>query len=118
MDMNMTPLDYSFFDYCVNLTRKDYEFVKRVDDSVRRILRVKNQLGLFDNPYPVASDLTKIGTNDSELFNLNAARESIILAKNANNFLPLRDFTKKILVTGPSGNLLKYLGSSFLMQQR
>lgn len=80
-------------------------------------MKVKERLGLFENPYPVERDLTKIGTDESEAFNLEAARESIILAKNEKKLLPL-NVNKKILVTGPTANLLRVLcgGWSYTFQ--
>ena len=112
LDMSMVPLDYSFHQYCVNLTLKDFSFARRVDDSVMRILRLKKELGLFENAYPLVEDLNKIGTNESENINLEAAHESIILAKNINNILPL-DKSKQYLVTGPTGNLLRVLNGGW-----
>ena len=103
VDMSMVPLDFSFFDHCVNLTKKRPEFLKRVDDAVYRILYVKNELGLFDDPYPHAEDIADVGTHESEELSLKAAQESVILAKNLNNILPLSNATK-ILVTGPASN--------------
>ena len=69
----------------------------------------------YDNIYPVKSDLDKIGTVESESFNLDAARESIILAKNdEKKILPIpKGSSKKILVTGPTGNLRKALNGGW-----
>lgn len=108
LDMSQVPLDYSFHHHCVNLSRKNQEFKSRVDDAVTRILRVKKQLGLFEDPYPNPADLSKIGTMDSEALNLEAASESIILAKNVDHFLPISS-SRSILVTGPTANLIKSL---------
>ena len=50
LDMSMVPFGYSFHDHCVNLSKKHQDFSERVDDAVRRILNVKNKLGLnFSN---------------------------------------------------------------------
>ncbi len=122
LDMSMVPYDANkFFDHCVNLTRKDPAFLNRVNDANRRILRVKSKLGLlddnYDSIYPLESDLNKIGTQESENFNLEAARESIVLAKNEKNALPLNkpSFNEnlKILVTGPTANLRKVLNGGW-----
>jgi beta-glucosidase len=113
LDMSMTPYNGSiFFDHCVNLAKKDKEFAKRVNNAARRILKVKKQFGLFENPYPNPDDLKLIGTAQSEEFNLKAASESIILAKNNPNILPLKKNTK-VLVTGPASNLLKVLNGGW-----
>lgn len=82
LDVSMVPLDYSFYDLCLELSSEDRLFAQRVDDAVTRLLRVKDRLGLFERPYPDAADLDKIGREESEMFNLEVARESIILAKN------------------------------------
>jgi beta-glucosidase len=118
LDMSMVPFNASFFYHCVDLAKKDPDFLERVNDATKRILNVKKKLGLlddnFENVYPVPSDLNKIGTNESENFNLEAARESIILAKNENNVLPLDKKTnKKILVTGPTANLRKVMNGGW-----
>jgi len=117
VDMSMVPMDFSFRDICIDLAKKDPAFLERVNDATMRILKVKEKLGLFENPYPFEEDLNRIGTNESEEFNLEAARESIILAKNDDNLLPLST-NKKILVTGPTGNLLRVLcgGWSYVFQ--
>ena len=108
LDMSMVPYEFSFYDYCVNLTNKDPAFAKRVDDATMRILYVKDQLGLFENAYPFPEDLDKVGTEEAWNFTLEAARESVILAKNSENTLPLVPQIK-LLVTGPTGNLLRVL---------
>jgi beta-glucosidase len=117
VDMSKVPYDYSFYDICVNLTKKDPQFAARVDDATMRILKVKEKVGLFDNRYAASGDLDKIGTKETHDFNLEAARESVILAKNDNNTLPLQA-NKKILVTGASGNLLRVIhgGWSYMWQ--
>lgn len=103
VDMSMVPRDYSFYDHCVALARKDTAFARRVDDASMRILKVKNKLGLFENPLPNPNDVGNVGRPDSVDFNLEAARESIILAKNQNNLLPLTTGLR-LLVTGPTAN--------------
>jgi beta-glucosidase len=108
IDMSMVPYDYSFTEHCLSLSAKYPNFTARVNDATMRILKVKEKLGIFDNPYPNRADLNKIGTQESHDFNLQAARESIVLAKNENNLLPLQD-NQKVLVTGASGNSLRVL---------
>lgn len=108
VDMSMVPNDFSFFDHCVSLAKKDEQFAERVDDATMRILRYKETIGLFDNPFPFVEDLDNVASQESIDFNLKAARETIILAKNTNNFLPLDSTAtnRKILVTGPTANLI------------
>ncbi|HET9141106.1 glycoside hydrolase family 3 C-terminal domain-containing protein, partial [Actinophytocola sp.] len=75
---------------------------KRIDQSVRRILRLKFQLGLFDNPYvdPAAADSAVKAGRDATLA---AARDSITLLRNEGNALPLAP-NAKVVVTGPSAD--------------
>jgi beta-glucosidase len=84
----------------------------RVDDAVRRILRVKFDLGLFDNPMPDASLKSRIGMPESRQLALQAARESMTLLKNSNNLLPLAK-TRKVLVTGPTADSLISLNNGW-----
>ena len=75
-----------------------------IDSRVRDILRVKFWLGLFDHPYlldPDAAD-AKIRLPAAQEVAARAARESIVLLKNAGGLLPLRHDLKHVLVTGPS----------------
>ena len=57
LDMSMTPFSLEFHDHCVSLANEDSAFLNRVNDAVRRILYVKERVGLFENPYPSSADL-------------------------------------------------------------
>lgn len=74
---------------------------KQIDESVKRILFVKEKLGLFENPYV---DFEKPNQNEFMELSKQAAVESAILLKNRNNILPLKK-NSKILVTGPLTHL-------------
>jgi beta-glucosidase len=74
-----------------------------VDTAVRRLLRAKFELGLFENPYvdPAAADRIS-GSADNRPLALEAARKSIILLKNQGGLLPLKaDALKRVAVIGP-----------------
>lgn len=78
--------------------------MKTVDERVAEVLRVKFQLGLFDNPYvenPDAADRIA-GADRHADFADEIQRQSLVLLKNSNNTLPL-DATKlkKVLIAGP-----------------
>jgi beta-glucosidase len=75
----------------------------RIDDAVRRILRQKFRLGLFDNPFPDKSLISKIGSREHRKVARQAVRESLVLLKNKNNILPLSK-DAKIIVVGEFGD--------------
>src|SRR5690349_5230883 len=105
IDMSMVPNDYSFADDLVALVKEGAVPQSRIDEAVRRILRVKFELGLFDKPMPDASVKSKFALPEYRQVSLEAARESITLLKNSNNILPLVKNTK-VLVTGPTADSL------------
>jgi beta-glucosidase len=76
-----------------------------VDDSVRRVLRIKKALGLFDNPYRSLdpSRAGEVGTKDKRALARDAARRSIVLLKNDDNVLPLKR-DARIALIGPLGD--------------
>jgi len=81
-----------------------------IDNAVRRVLRVKFALGLFEKPYTDESLAEKVNLCDAHVkCALELARESVVLLKNEKKTLPLRDDVKKIGVIGPmsdSGNAM------------
>ena len=72
----------------------------RVDDAVRRILRQKYRLGLFENPFPYEGFADKIGSVEHRDVARQAVRESLVLLKNERQILPLNKETPKIVVVG------------------
>ncbi|MFB0519785.1 MAG: beta-glucosidase BglX [Acidobacteriota bacterium] len=75
---------------------------KEIDDAVRRILKIKFLLGLFDNPYAdPEQEATTIMREEHIAFARDMARKSIVLLKNENNLLPLDRNIKSIAVIGP-----------------
>jgi beta-glucosidase len=105
IDMSMVPSDYSFADHLVALVKEGAVPQSRIDEAVRRILTLKYELGLFDNPMPNASLRVKFATPESRRLSLEAAREAMTLLKNTNDLLPL-DKNRKVLVTGPTADSL------------
>ncbi|MFB9056181.1 beta-glucosidase BglX [Mariniflexile ostreae] len=78
--------------------------VALIDDAVRRILRVKFQLGLFDDPYRYADaerEKNEVFTVENQNIARDIAKKSIVLLKNENNILPLSKAAKSIAVIGP-----------------
>lgn len=76
----------------------------RIDDAVRRILRQKFRLGLFDNPFPNANLIKKIGDKEHRQVAKQAVRESLVLLKNKDAVLPIKKEIKKIVVVGEHAN--------------
>jgi beta-glucosidase len=74
--------------------------VERVDDAVRRILRQKFRLGLFENPYPNPQLISAIGSAPHRAKARQAVRESLVLLKHTRQVLPLDQQTQKIVVVG------------------
>ena len=112
IDMSMVPLDYSFYNYLLELVNEGKVPMSRIDEAVGRILKVKMELGLFDNAYPDKSLEGKIATEEATNTNLQAASESIVMTKNENSLLPLKKGTK-VLVTGPTSNMLSVLNGGW-----
>src|SRR5205085_2790658 len=77
IDMSMVPSDYSFADDLIALVKEGKVPSARIDEAVRRILRVKFELGLFENPMPNPALKANIGTNAARAVSLQAARESM-----------------------------------------
>ena len=78
--------------------------IERIDDAVRRILRQKFRLGLFEKPFPDTTLISKIGIKKHREIAKKAVRESLVLLKNDNQVLPISKEIKKIVVVGEHAN--------------
>ena len=76
----------------------------RIDDAVRRILTVKYQMGVFENPWTDASLTAKIGSPEHRAVARECVRESLVLLKNSNHTLPLKKNLKRIAVIGKAAD--------------
>ncbi|MFN5910792.1 MAG: beta-glucosidase, partial [Bacteroidota bacterium] len=115
VDMSMVPLSPQYKEYCnimVEAVKNGDIKLERLNDAVRRILKVKKKLGLFEKETFDQSSYTEFGSNDSKSLSLNAALESITLLKNDRNTLPLNK-GKKILVAGPTSDNLIFLNGAW-----
>jgi beta-glucosidase len=113
IDMSMIPYDYKgFCTDLVALVKEGKVSPARIDDAVRRILRVKYEIGLFETPVTYLKDYPKFGSAAFEQEAYNMAAESITLLKNANKILPLRA-NAKVLVTGPNANSMRTLNGGW-----
>ena len=112
-DMSMIPYDYKgFTSDLLALVKEGKVSQARIDDAVRRILRVKMELGLFETPVTSLRDYPKFGSPEFATASYNTAAEAITLLKNVNNTLPLRKGAK-VLVTGPNANSMRTLNGGW-----
>ncbi|MFN2513342.1 MAG: glycoside hydrolase family 3 N-terminal domain-containing protein [Pyrinomonadaceae bacterium] len=112
IDMSMVPTDYSFSDHLVALVKEGAVPQSRIDEAVRRILRVKFELGLFENPAPNPALKSRFALPESRQVSLQAAHESMTLLKNTGNVLPLAK-NSKVLVTGPTADSMISLNNGW-----
>lgn len=115
VDMSMVPTSPLYKDYCTLFNEAIKEKLidsTRLEDAVRRILRVKLYAGLFDNLNKTKGEDYLFGTSTFKKVAENAVLESITLLKNKNNILPLNQNTK-ILITGPTANSLNALNGAW-----
>ena len=116
IDMSMDPYSVDFCVLLKELVNEGKVPMSRIDDAVRRILRVKYRLNLFAEPNTGGKGFEKFGCDEFAAKALAAAEESIILLKNEENILPL-DIKKfkvqsskfKVLLTGPNANQMRCL---------
>jgi beta-glucosidase len=107
IDMSMDPYSVEFCILLKELVEEGKVSMSRIDDAVRRILRVKYRLNLFDQPNTGGKGYEKFGCQEHADKALQAAEESEILLKN-DGILPLSK-GKKILLTGPNANQMRCL---------
>ena len=107
IDMSMDPYSVEFCILLKELVNEGKVSIDRIDDAVRRILRAKYRLGLFDEPNTGGKGFEKFGCDEFAKASLVAAEESEVLLKN-DGILPLAK-GKKILLTGPNANQMRCL---------
>ena len=107
IDMSMDPYSVEFCILLKELVNEGKVKMSRIDDAVRRILRAKYRLGLFDEPSTGGKGFEKFGCEEFAQASLKAAEESEVLLKN-DGILPLAK-GKKILLTGPNANQMRCL---------
>ena len=92
-------------DFGAQLVRSGQVSIKRIDDDVRRILRVKFRAGLFEHPFV---DESQVAAKTMQPADVAAARSvagrSMVLLKNDGGTLPLKDDVKSVAVVGPLGD--------------
>ncbi|MCU7693385.1 glycoside hydrolase family 3 N-terminal domain-containing protein [Haoranjiania flava] len=107
IDMSMIPYQYEeFCDNLVALVKEGKVKQERIDDAVRKIVKLKYELNLFQQPITYIKDYPDYGSAKFARLSYNAAAEAITLLKNEKQILPLKKGAK-ILVTGPNANSMR-----------
>jgi beta-glucosidase len=104
-DMDMES--HLYVEELANLVKSGQVKEALIDDAVRRILRVKFELGLFDDPYKYCDEKREkaiIGSKANNDGVLDMAKKSIVLLKNDTNLLPLKKSGQKIALIGALAN--------------
>lgn len=112
IDMVMEPYNIKFCPTLVELVNEGKVSKARIDDAVRRVLRMKFRLGLFERPYWSHTEYPDFGSAAHEAAAKAAADESITLLKNEDNILPLRKGAR-MLVAGPNANSMRTLNGGW-----
>ncbi len=111
IDMSMDPYSVEFCILLKELVNEGKVSQARIDDAVRRILRLKYRLGLFDQPNTGGKGYEKFGSEAHATTALRSAEETEVLLKN-DGILPLAP-GKKILLTGPNANQMRCLNGGW-----
>ena len=113
VDMSMVPYEYEeFINNLISLVNEGEVKLSRVDDAVRRILKLKFELGLFENPTTNPEDYPEFNSKKFKDLAYKSASESITLLKNDESILPISKPTR-ILVTGPNANNMRCLNGAW-----
>ena len=111
IDMSMDPYSVDFCGLLKELVEEGAVKMSRIDDAVRRILRVKIRLGLLDTPDVDPADYPLYGSDEFAAKALHAAEEGEVLLKN-DGILPLAK-NARILLTGPNANQMRCLNGGW-----
>ncbi|CAI5715529.1 unnamed protein product [Hyaloperonospora brassicae] len=107
IDMSMVPSNANFIGHAQKMLEKHPEQEARLRASVKRIVKTKLKLGLYENPVPGEEYTSMVGNDDDVHVALTMARESIVLLKNADNVLPLPK-KASVFLTGHSADNVGY----------
>jgi beta-glucosidase len=103
--MNMVPQQYLRF---INTLTKAVEAgdvpLSRIDDAVRRILTVKFEMGLFEEPYSQPDLIDQVGSKEHRTLAREAVAKSLVLLKNEGNLLPLEDSISHLFIGGTAAD--------------
>ncbi|KAK6131645.1 hypothetical protein DH2020_034659 [Rehmannia glutinosa] len=113
IDMVMIPFNYTeFINGLTFLVNHNFIPMSRIDDAVKRILRVKFVMGLFENPLADYSLTKYLGSKEHKELAREAVRKSLVLLKNGESgdepLIPLPKKAERVLVAGTHGNDIGY----------
>ena len=108
LDMIMVPFKYQrFIDTLTAVVEQGHVPLSRIDDAVRRILRVKLELGLFEQPF-TDMPLSVVGSAKHRDVAREAVRKTALLLKNDNDLLPLTQPLPRLLIGGKAAHDIGY----------
>ena len=111
IDMSMVPYNCQFAIDLKELVEEGEVSMERIDDAVRRVLRLKFRLGLFDQPDTKVADYPEFASEEHAKMAYDAAVEAQVLLKN-NGILPLRK-DLRILLTGPNAHSIRTMNGGW-----
>jgi beta-glucosidase len=112
IDLAMVPLDLDFTKYLIENVNEGKIKKERIDEAVLRILTLKYELGLFDEPNAKPENFKEPEQIESKKLSYELACQSITLLKNEGNILPF-SMNEKILVTGPNADYINALNGGW-----
>lgn len=115
IDMSMACNSFDFIKYLKELVKEGKISEERINLSVKKILRLKYDLGLFENAYAEEQSLEMIGTSEHRKFARKVAEESVVLLKNE-GILPMDPYRQKILLTGFAAHSKKMMNGAWTLE--
>lgn len=112
IDLAMVPLDLDFTKYLIENVKEGKIKESRIDEAVTRILQLKFELGLFQNPFVNLNGNHVLNTDANKALSFELASEAVVMLKNQSNILPLKP-NEKVLVTGPNANYINALNGGW-----
>lgn len=118
IDMSMVPYEVEFCNLLLELVGEGRVPMERIDDAVRRILRLKYRLGLMERdtwdmaPEVLAAQFSDFASDEVAREACTIAEECMVLLKNTDKLLPLKEGTR-VLVCGPNANSMRTLNGGW-----
>ena len=117
IDMSMACSSTDFVKLMKKLVIEGQVPMARIDEATKRILKLKFDLGLFENPYPFVEKKSRYGQPEAKNIAYEAAAKSIVLLENPKALLPLKATGgKKLLVAGHGANSKRILNGPWTLE--